>query len=83
MDVVHGDALEVDIGTLCREHVSERDWESGESCFTPCEPLSPRGVRKTGTRWKKIIATGTKGAMSSPTVWCGDYALIMLPWMSF
>ena len=30
VEIVHGDALEVDIETICREHVHKREWEDGE-----------------------------------------------------
>ena len=29
MDIIHGDALEVDMGTVCHEYVKKRDWEDG------------------------------------------------------
>ena len=29
MDVIHGDALEVDMETVCQEYVKKRDWEDG------------------------------------------------------
>ena len=29
MDIIHGDALEVDMETVCHEYVKKRDWEDG------------------------------------------------------
>ena len=29
MDIIHGDALEVDMETVCQEYVKKRDWEDG------------------------------------------------------
>ena len=29
VDIIHGDALEVDMETVCQEYVKKRDWEDG------------------------------------------------------
>ena len=37
MDIIHGDALEVDMGTVCHEYVKKRDWEDGMNNMSRCQ----------------------------------------------